>query len=147
MGKTKGEIDLIRSDIFNFLDANGDMTREQLKQRLNPDCSDSMVDGNLKKWRIAKGIPTRTTKPMVDKVRIDSRPQVVRPDPVKTIEDDQDQHNFSCSVKVPMETYKLFKLVSAYKGDSIRFLMSQWMGDYVRDNRAVLKGVFDDMDL
>ena len=154
MGMTDAEKARIKMEIFEFLDNNGDMIRNDVVKRLNPACSASKVDSDLKAWRIANGIQTRKSKPMksdnvtVDSVRISERMEIPgvpvdnKPVPqVKKLVVDAEMHSFSCSVKIPLETYKRFKLASAYRGDKIRELLARGMDEYVREDPAVLKAV------
>jgi len=169
MGMTDAEKARIKKEIFDFLDTNGDMTRREIVERLSPACSPSKIDSNLSEWRIKNGIATRKFKPQSDKPvvqdvapiksdnvtvepirtgeQIDFMPVESKPTPqveksvVEPISLDGEMHNFSCSVKIPLETYKRFKLASAYRGDKIRELLARWMSEYVREDPAVLKAV------
>lgn len=138
MGLLKHEADLIKKEIIEYLDKHGNQSRDSIKENLNPGCSPSMIDSTLRKWRISKGIGTRK------RVKADSiQPTIQKKE---TNLDSSDQHTFSCSVKVPKELFRQFKLISAYQNDKIRALVVQWMSEYVLQNKGILNAVFDDIN-
>jgi hypothetical protein len=159
--RSKEEVQAIRDSIAGFLDDNGNRIAREVREQLNPDCSDSMIDANLKRWRIANGIPVKgkildtsiikTTRP-VEPVKVDPDPQVDTPsrkgepielpgpDKAKPV-DDTHMHNFSCAGKVPVDVYQKFKVIAAYRNESARSLIGEWMADYVEKHKGVFREI------
>ena len=151
----------IRDSIVNYLNINGDMTAAKIREGLNPPCGNSMIDSTLKRWRIANGIPVKgkildtsiikTTRP-VEPVKVDPDPQVDTPsrkgepielpgpDKAKPV-DDTHMHNFSCAGKVPVDVYQKFKVIAAYRNESARSLIGEWMADYVEKHKGVFREI------
>ena len=146
--KTMREADMIKNMLFNYLNKNGDKTREELKEILNPDCSVSMIDSTLKKWRIENNIATRKTKQTKSIVQEpENKPVDPVPETKLVINDTlgEKTHRFTCSVDIPEKTYKRFKLIAGYKNDRIRVLLENWISNYVDSNKSVLELIFEDL--
>ena len=154
---TNAEKAKIKAEIFAFLDSNGDMTRREIIERLSPACSASKIDSDLSIWRIESGISTRKFKPAqnTEPVKVDPDPQVdtpsregepielpglPEPDKAKPV-DDTHMHNFSCAGKVPVDVYQKFKVIAAYRNESARSLIGEWMADYVEKHKGVFREI------
>ncbi len=70
--------------------------------------------------------------------QVKSKPiEPVKPSPVVDIP----LHNFSCAGKVPVDVYQKFKVIAAYRNESARSLIGEWMSDYVRKHKGVFKEI------
>jgi hypothetical protein len=168
MGMNKeshAKLAIIKQSIVDHLETNGNMTSAKIRTDISPDCSNSTIEKTLNEWRIEKGIPIRGQKigNYITKERKAAGPvKTVRsPDsqvntPPRNSEQpelpkadkeepspsgDTPLHNFSCAGKVPVDVYQKFKVIAAYRNESARSLIGEWMSDYVEKHKGVFKEI------
>lgn len=166
---TSAQIETIRFSIQRHLDKNGDMTMNEIKAGLKPNCSKSIIQGELKKWRekqkkeeaqaseqaqIQEEKEVQVLEQASEQVQVPEQEQVQEEKEeleteLKELETElkkkePEYHRFTCSASLEAETYKFFKLILAFKGEHINVLLARWITDHVRENKSSLSDLFKD---